>query len=433
MKGYDWYWSRIDWSKKVWQKIVWPKIAAGIGVTLLQLKVDAATGETMKRPHDNDSAFNNPSYFVSDAVTYDDNLYRLSKNFGDTNALIGSGASRSDLINRAALGANGKIFSGQQYLQLQGQIEDWKFRENDNLDHVAGDASAVWSWIFLSRLAGVVGAEYHRSLADFAYTRSYEKDLLNRHDYYLDLSEHLTPRWSLTGEARTSRTDHTLSINTVENTRTDSWKAGVAYETPRKDSFGLDYRGSRTTLPNFVVPLGGTSPDYRDQSGVAWLKYNVSSKTQFETQIGQQRRTCDEGSVGDFSGTTGRATFDWSPLSKTHFKLSLWRELQAYLETGSEYFVSRGGSVDVLWSPTEVFTIDGSISHENDAFQSDKTLVTTLPTRNDKISSGALTASYRPRKWLLLQLSYKRQMRTSNRDLQDFTDNTTMLIAKLQF
>lgn len=373
------------------------------------------------------------NYYISDSVRYEDNLYRLSNDFGNTNVLIGPGTSRDDIVNTAAFGASSRLFAGQQTLNLEGRIENNRFQQNDNLDHNAGNAAAALDWVLGRLLSGKVGAIYSRSLADFAYTRTLDRDMLTRKDYYVDVRAGLTPRWSLTGGAKTSRTDQSSGINATENTITDSWKAGVLYETPRMDSFGFDYANSKTRLPDYVPATGGFDRNYEDHSGIGWLKYQVSEKTQAELRLGHLQRSYTQTSDGDFSGAIGRGTVHWQPSVKTGFDVSLWRELRANSEVGSEYFVSEGVSLKSIWNTTDVFGFSFTLSRENDNYKSENTSVVLATRRKDEVFSGELAATYTPRDWAKIDLSYRRQTRSSNRDLQDYTANIVALTGKILF
>jgi len=373
------------------------------------------------------------NYYISNSVRYEDNLYRLSNDFGNTSVLIGPGASRDDIVNTAAFGASSRLFAGQQTLNLEGRIENNRFQENDNLNHNAGNAAAGLDWVFGSALTGKVGAMYSRSLADFAYTRTLDRDMLTRKDYYVDARANLTPRWSLSGEAKNSRADQSTSVNSTENTVTDSWKAGILYETPRQDSFGVDYVDSRTRLPDYVPLADGLNRNYEDHSGVGWLKYQFSEKTQAELRLGHVQRSYDQASGGDFSGAIGRGTVHWQPTVKTGFDVSAWRELQAYSEVGSEYFVSEGASLKSIWNATDVFGFALTLSRENNNYKSENASVIFGNRRKDEVFSGELAASYTPRDWAKLDLSYRQQTRSSNRDLQDYTANVIALTGKILF
>lgn len=370
--------------------------------------------------------------YVLDTVTYDDNLYRLSDDFGPASQ-IGEGASRDDVINRATLGGSARLFAGQQVFELKGNIDDNRFQENDRLDHTAGKAAAAWNYQLATRFSGAVGAEYTRALGDFAYTRTLEKDILDIQAYYLTTKIRVTPRWSLTGEGRTSRVDHSAPTSDIDTTETEKWQAGVMYETPRGDSFGFDYGESQNRLPDYDPPPGIVERDYHDKSVAAWMKYAYSVKTRFDLRVGYQDREYDHADTGDFSGTTGRAGMHWEPTAKTAFNLSIWRELQAYQEIGSEYFVGRGIKTDGVWRPTDKLQLSAGLSYEDHDFQSDGAVVPFVEGRDDKLTSGSVSATYTPRDWLDVSLTYQQQHRTSNRDLEDYDSHVVSLGGRIRF
>jgi len=49
--------------------------------------------------------------------------------------------------------------------------------------------------------------------------------------------------------------------------------------------------------------------------------------------------------IGNYSGGTWRATVRWQPSAKTEIDIGGWRELQAYIDAQSDYFVSQRGTL----------------------------------------------------------------------------------------
>jgi hypothetical protein len=222
----------------------------------------------------------------------------------------------------------------------------------------------------------------------------------------------------LTGEGRAARLDHTE--NDAENTTVDTWKAGVMYETPRDDSLGLEYVQTKNELPDYVVPPGGYERDSTSKNLAAWLKYAYSVKTRIDARVGYEKREYDRTDASSFSGTTGRVSLHWEPTVKTLFDFSLWREVQSYAEVASEYYDIWGASMNSSWQATDKFSMGLQLSREDRDLPEGLSTVPGASVREGVTTAGTLFAKYFPREYLNLNLSYRQQKRTSDRDFQDY-------------
>jgi len=63
-----------------------------------------------------------------------------------------------------------------------------------------------------------------------------------------------------------------------------------------------------------------------------------------------------------------RAEYDWKPRQKFSLLLAGWRELRAYTDVESDYFVSDGFSLGPTWSPTEKISLALTASYEDQEY-----------------------------------------------------------------
>jgi hypothetical protein len=94
-----------------------------------------------------------------------------------------------------------------------------------------------------------------------------------------------------------------------------------------------------------------------------------------------------------------------------------WRELRAYTDIESDYFVSDGFSLGPTWSPVEKLTFALSVSYEEQEYIASRILdleAIDVP-RTDDVLSALATFTYRPRDNLAFELSYRGSDRDSNR------------------
>lgn len=395
------------------------------GIALLTLLLSGAQALSQAQEDRNDIDFT-----LGETLSYDNNLYRLPSGVSDLDSAIGPGARREDYISKTSLGASAHWLLGRQSFDLGARADDNRFRYNDDLNHVAGNGRAVWNWVLGHAWSGRVGAVYDRSLAAFANNRYLGKDMLTSTDYFAEARAQLTPRWSATGALHGSRAEHSADARDVENLRSTTASAGLTYETPRLNAYGVSYRYTDAHFPD------ASSTDDRDYTETApkvWLKYRFSAKTDVDVQLGYLHRNYPDTGIGDFSGEFWRGTLNWMPTVKTQLALSGWHELQAYLEAGSDYFVSEGFSVTPAWLPTDRWKVMLQYSYDRQRFIGSTATLPGQPRRRDTVRSRSLSVSYAPLRWFDLGLSWRKDDRDSNRELLDYDDDSVSLGVTAKF
>jgi exopolysaccharide biosynthesis operon protein EpsL len=403
----------------------WPRLHA---VALCLLALEGQAAETMQSTEDKSSI----DYSISETVTYDDNLYRLPSDL-DPQLAVGENTEREDFINRASLGTQIHWLLGRQTFDVNLRADDNRYRHNDMLDHVSGNGTAAWRWVFGHSWSGRIGAIYDRSLAAFANNRFLGKDMLTNTDYFLEVKNQLTPRWNVTAAGHSSRIEHSASAREVENQRSEMGSFGITYETPQMNAYGASYRYTKAEFPDSDPSVSGFDRDYDETAPRVWLRYAFTEKTDIDAHIGYLERDYPNAEIGDFSGEFWRATLTWNPTAKISVAVAGWRELQAYIEAGSDYFESEGYSISPAWMPTNKWTFSLQYSHDDERFIGSNPVPLGQPRRHDRVSTSTLAARYEPQEWLELGATYRYEQRSSNRDLLDYYDNLMSVSAKLKF
>jgi hypothetical protein len=364
--------------------------------------------------------------FISEQLVYDDNLFRAAEGSDpgvipgdptDPGATPGLVRSREDYSNRITVGIGDDMQFGRHTLKLKGRMHDVRFDENDYLDHTAGDASALFDWRMLSSWSGRLSATYKRTLADFANTLGTAKDLIETTNYNASLRYALGPRWSITANGGRVETEHDLAAREQENLEADLGRISLDYVTPSFHSFGVEYRYVDAKFPNAIPdPTGNSTRDYEENGALARFTYTATVRTQIRLSGGYVERERPGQEEGNYSGDVWRAEIDWKPREKFSTLFAAWRELRAYTDIESDYFVSDGFSVGPTWSPVEKLTFALTVSYEDQEYLASRVVdLGSTDTRNDDLLSGLATLTYRPRENLAFALSYGGSDRDSNR------------------
>lgn len=390
-------------------------LAAGTAlcnITIGGLALAAATQETREE-----------HFYLAGQFTYDENLFRSAASH--TDVIPGDPAnpdatsravSRTDYLSIITAGLGNDFHMGQQTLRLKGRVYDARYQDNDYLDYTGGNASAQLDLQMLTALSGRLAGAYSRQLADFAHTLGTDRDLIETLNFNGYLRWALGPRWSITAGGGRIETEHDLNRRRQENLAADLGRVSIDYQTPSLHSFGIEYRYMDARFPDAPLDVNGLSPsDYEEHAGLARFTYTATVRTQFRLSGGYVERERPGNPEGNYKGDVWRVEIDWKPRTKFSTLFSAWRELKAYTDVESDYFVSDGFSLAPTWRPTEKLSLSLSMAYEDQEYINTRDLALVGEQRNDDVLSGLFTLTYEPREQLAIELSYRSSDRDSNR------------------
>ncbi len=356
---------------------------------------------------------------VGDEYSYDDNLYRLPAAFGTG----GSGISRVDHINTTSLQAMGRVHQGQQQFSLALELSDNRFMRNASLDNTSGTGRFTWDWLVTPHFTGTAGTDLTRMLAGFADNRFFAKDLVDTSEYFATAVSRFSSRWSLNGELREADTTHSAGLRQIDDFHSRSGTLGIRYFLAAESSVGVDFRYIDAYFPR-PATFGGApfERDYRDSDLRLLIKYVVTGSLSLDASAGYLKRHYLHSSFGSFSGDVWRTSLQWQVSGKTQVVLSAWRELTAYLDSQSDYFVSQGASIAPTWSVTGKISLTATAAWTRQDYLSSSPSAVLLASRLDHVRSAQAALDYAPRDWVTLVLSYRYERRDSNRPQFPYDD-----------
>ena len=163
------------------------------------------------------------------------------------------------------------------------------------------------------------------------------------------------------------------------------------------------------------------------------MKYLLTGKTQFEGSAGYLKRNYPVTNSGDFSGTVWRGAVTWAPGAKTQVVFSAWRQLTAYLDSQSDYFVSNGASIAPTWAPSTKLSLALQYLQDRDRYigTSPAAAVVVPDARRETVRSGKFIATWAPAELLRIAASYKFERRRSTVSLFTYDDNLTTIEMRL--
>jgi opacity protein-like surface antigen len=369
---------------------------------------------------------NSLDFFIADQFNYDDNLYRLPSGVGIP-AAAGPLATRADSFNSVSLGGNGRWFSDIQALSFNFRADDNHFIHNDSLDNVSGKGDLEWDWRLGTYWAGQAGVTYYRALADFASTAYYARDVVQREDYFANFRYQAGPHWALYGGFIGADTTQTAVPEQLYNFNSKAGNAGIEFATSSSNTVGLDYRYTSANFPD-----GATfNSDYNEETARVLVKYVFSAATELDASAGYLKRDYPVSRFATFSGDIWRAALQWEPTDQLQWILTGWRQLTAYVDAESDYFVSKGVSLKPTWIATQSLKLSLTISREDHDYIGSSPSTVTFVSRRDKITSAQGGLIYAPRDSLIFNLTCRYDKRDSNQ--AQFQFNDTLATASVTY
>jgi hypothetical protein len=150
--------------------------------------------------------------------------------------------------------------------------------------------------------------------------------------------------------------------------------------------------------------------------------------------IGYTTHKFDVSPDRDFDGPTGRVTWEYTPTGKLRFTTVIRREIVAYEDVASSHALTDSIAVAADWATTARILVGARAEYRKRDFLGNSLLVgVNLPQRQDNQTNLALTATWKPYRFLELFLALAHEKRTSNVAQLDFDANTASFTAQLTF
>src|SRR5712692_7274833 len=190
--------------------------------------------------------------FVSETVTHDDNVFRLSS-ASDPRAVLGS-SSKGDTSYVTSLGFNLDVPVSRQRLLAGVTLNDTRYHRFTVLNLAGHEGRAAWQWQVGDDLGGQLGYTESLTLASLANiqsgVQSSTPNTIKITNAYLNAAYKLTPRWQLRGEAGRLQQSNSVPERQVNDISVDSSDLTFSYVTPAADQIGLNMRVADASFPN---------------------------------------------------------------------------------------------------------------------------------------------------------------------------------------
>ena len=272
-------------------------------------------------------ALGNDTVFVrgNAVIGYDSNVFRISDELTLPTSL--GGPSKDDTYYGLGVGLRLDLPVSRQRFRADASATKYWYSRFQDLDYTGYGARGTWDWR--------VGNDWHGQIGGgMRQTRQTATDalgftvprLLRTYNALANARYALTPRWELQagGSAYQARYDN--DIFRANDFESSAWDLGASYRTPRGNSTGARLRYERGRWPNrsgdVAARLGG---EYDQFTLSAVLDWRLTGRSRLYGDVGYTQRSRENAQQGDFSGPSGRLTYEYSLSGKTTLRGSIYQ------------------------------------------------------------------------------------------------------------
>ena len=365
--------------------------------------------------------------FVQENVTYDSNIFRISKNV-DSGSI---GASqKNDTIFTTTAGFLLDVPVSLQRFQLDYRWYDARYRTFDDLDHTGHIARAAWLWALTTRFTGDVTYNEQRGLASFANIQGREPDLVTTRVGSANAAWMMTAAWRLHGALYGGEIEHS-GVREVNDLRLRAVEAGLSFVSPRENRIGVAFRDERGRNPRerllFGLPFDN---EYEQQSWGVQTRWVITGLSRLDGRLDYTRRRYEQLPERNYSGPTFSFTHTYTPTGKLTIASTARRDIAPLEDITSSFVLVTGISVRPDWALTDKVSLRGVFGYSRWEYMGDPLLGQDFEHR---VRTAGGSIFWRPTRNIALSGGVAHEVRTSTLANGDYKVNTAFVEGRVGF
>lgn len=406
-------------------------------VLLIPAVVAAALAASAVQADEAD-AFN---FFVGQTVTYDDNVFRISSSVTNEQlqtSQIGD-SKRSDTVSTTYAGVTFDKLLSRQSLHADLSYNINRYTHYSGLDYNGLRANANWGWQLGNYLKGTLSYERSRTLIDYGSLSPVDRKTsqadVNTYDrLYASADWWFHPVYSLGAGYSHSNSSYSSEARLASEYDANAVELNAKFQPKTGNLIGLSLRQTKGNYPNRQVEpqIGKVTIDNSfDQTDTEVNgDWRLTGQSRVFGRLGYTTRRHDQVTERDFSGVTGRLTYNWALDGKSSVNLSLRREIGGLEDTDASYVLTNGISLNPVWYPTSKISLSAKYDWSKRSYEGDPF---SQAVRKDTVNTASISSTYLPLRSLQLSLTLQHERRSSSREQADYRDNLASLSAQFSF
>ena len=369
---------------------------------------------------------------ASYSLQTDSNLFRLPAG-ADTLALIGR-SSAAEQIGVASLGLHVNKAYSLQRVELDFNVNDYRYRHFSYLDFTSFNYGAAWRWSLTPGLRGNLIAERKQTPNSFLDYQGYT--VRNEHrdtNFRFDALYEIDGVWRLLAGAATTRQVNLLPVIAEGDTSAVSADIGLRYAFASGSTltYGLK-NASGKFLNRGLQPETLLDDGYRQIDNDVRLHWLVYGKGTADVNAAYVVRSHPHFAQRDYSGFNTGVSLNWPVTGKSALGASWARELASYQSDTANYSQTDRISLGPVWqvSPKAAIRLRYEVAFRN--FLGSPTGVA-ASRRSDTTREATLSLDWQPYQRVKLGASLQNAKRTSNLAGLDFNSNLATFFAQYSY
>jgi len=372
--------------------------------------------------------------FVSETITRDDNVFRLS-DASDPVTAIGS-SSKGDTYTTTSPGFRFDVPVSRQRFLGELTWNDERYNEFTVLNFTGHNGRAMWKWQAGNDLSGELGYTEVLELASLSNiqgdAQSTAPNPLKTQRTFLNAVYMFTPRWRLQGEL--SRRQQTNEVFLENDIGINGTELTGSYITPAGNQVGLSLRVEDAEFPNPQLVNGQPLDNaYSQRNVAAVLGWTPAGHSRISARAGWITRDYEQLPQRDFDGPMYRVAYDWNPTGKFTLTAILLRDISPDEQVNTSFALVKGITLYPTLRLTEKISISGALEYSDREYLGDAQLLSQGLTRTDRVRMGVLTATYTPIRPVKLAMNLQRESRSSSLAFSDYEVSIISVSAGIRF
>jgi exopolysaccharide biosynthesis operon protein EpsL len=363
--------------------------------------------------------------FAAETFTYDSNLLRISK---AANAFGAIGSSDlSDIYFTTSAGFNLTVPVGRQVFVGGYAINRIDYSRFSDLSYTGREGRGIWFWRLGNSLSGEVGFTDTKMQATFVNFTTRIKDPVTTQTGFANAAFLINPSWQLRAGVDGLHQEHGEASRQEQNINVTGTEGGLNFISRRGNTLGLLVRNDEGRYPN--RQLGVFDNAYTQKTVAAVLDWAITPASRVSGRLGHAKREFRTLSNRDFSGGVGRAVYDWTPGGRFSLRAVAQRDISAYEDIRSSFVLVTGVALLPAYRLDDKLSFGGIADISKRQYLGDPTGAT----RNDRVHTLGINATWLPTRNTSVIASLTRETRSSSVQFSDYEAWVIFLRGRISF